>query len=289
MRVLIVDCYAVARAAQYVKSSMHMRYIDQPTNVIYGFIIKIISIAEIAQPDVIAFAWDSKHGIDGRLKAFPDYKKERIKKKKTKTPEEIESDNFANQQIDLLRDEILRSLGFSNVYFKDGFEGDDIVASLVYSNPGNKFIILSSDNDFYQLLGDDTHMILPGQVVFTEKSLMKKWGVTPDEWAIVKCIAGCKGDEVPGVERVKEKTAIKFLHGKLKETTKAYQKIMESEELIKRNFDLVVLPLDGTPEIIVKKDKTFKAKNYMDVMKRFGFMSLMTDERLKRWLRVMNG
>ena len=75
----------------------------------------------------------------------------------------------------------------------------------------------------------------------------------------MKAISGCSSDNITGIKGVGEKTAIKYLLGELKETTKTYKAIEEQkEELWKKNGKLTKLPLEGTKVFEIKEDKVSK-------------------------------
>ncbi|GAH00618.1 unnamed protein product, partial [marine sediment metagenome] len=97
----------------------------------------------------------------------------------------------------------------------------------------------------------------------------------PREWKLVKALAGCSTDGIPGVKGVGEKTAIKYLTSQLKETTKACQAIISKEgiKIFKRNLKLVALPFKGTNVFKLKKDKLSK-EGWIKVTKTLGMKSL---------------
>ena len=101
----------------------------------------------------------------------------------------------------------------------------------------------------------------------------KEYGIGPSMWADVKALAGCPGDCVEGIVGVGEKTAIKFLTGNLKTSTKAYGCIIEGREIWNRNLELVRLPYEGTPKLRLKSDEASRSR-WDVVMKRLGMNTL---------------
>ena len=67
------------------------------------------------------------------------------------TPEEKEDLNQGYRQLNEFRMTVLPALGVKNIYIQTGYESDDLIASIVKNNSGN-FIIVTNDNDLYQLL-----------------------------------------------------------------------------------------------------------------------------------------
>jgi 5'-3' exonuclease len=158
-------------------------------------------------------------------------------------------------QFDELREEILPRIGLVNNYLVTGFEGDDLIASICKNNSG-VFVIVTSDEDMYQLLDDRIHIYdLRKKQDYTTDNFLTDYNIPVSEWVYVKATAGCITDNVKGIEGVGEKTVIKYINKELKETTKAYQAIKNGMATIDRNYQLVILPLAGTPIIKLKEQK----------------------------------
>ena len=91
----------------------------------------------------IVFAFD--HPVNHRRKLQPNYKQSR-NTKLTETDKEIHQE-FC-EQINLVRDECLPGLGYSNVFCERGFEADDIIARIARDTEENdQAVILSADKD----------------------------------------------------------------------------------------------------------------------------------------------
>jgi 5'-3' exonuclease len=76
---------------------------------------------------------------------------------------------------------------------------------------------------------------------------------------MVKSIAGCDTDDVKGVKGIGEKTAAKFLLGKLTKGKKL-DAINANLDLFKINSPLVKLPFPGTPSHELQNDECTEAK-----------------------------
>ena len=121
-------------------------------------------------------------------------------------------------------------LGFQtcNAY---GYEADDCIAVNVnYLSPRlRRIVILSSDQDLFQLLGGNVLMAKPiGGALIGQEGVVKETGVTPDKIAEFKALAGCKSDDIPGVTDIGEKTAVEYLTGK--PTTARRKALIEAAE-----------------------------------------------------------
>jgi 5'-3' exonuclease len=146
------------------------------------------------------------------------------------------------QQLNFLYT-VLENLGFTSLRFH-GFEADDIITKICKSFPDDLKVIISTDEDLYQLLVDPNVILFTGtknnykQV--TQQSFIEKYGITPDKWVTVKSLAGCTSDTIKGIEGIGEKTAIAYLKNETSVTIN--NKIEEHVELINRNLKLIELP-----------------------------------------------
>lgn len=254
------------------------------TTIIYGFLNKLFSIQQYTEADFIAFAWDSRSSK--RIKLFPEYKSKRRTAKEQYTPEEIKIHEDRDRQFKLLRDEIIPALGFVNNFTEKGLEGDDIIASISKSySTDHRVRIVARDGDLYQLINTNCTMYDPTtQSVIDEEYIFEKYGVYPDMWADIKGIAGCVGDEVPGIPGIGTDRAIKYLLGRMKVTSSLYKRIVSNEDIIKLTRALVVLPFKGTPTYILQEDKC-RVNKLKKVAAKYGLESYLSEERLLEFRR----
>ena len=230
------DCHNLCHKALHTTGNLE--HGGNPTGVIFGFFNQVFTFYRVMGPGYIPiFCWDSKPYL--RSHFYPKYKK----RNSEYTQEQKDAYGVLYPQIDQLRDEILPRLGFM-VWQRPGFEADDLIAFGVSKAKGLRYIV-SGDEDLYQLLGEAVAIYKPGpNKPFTAGDFISKYGIDPDKWSDVKALAGCSGDNVEGVKKVGEATAIKYLNHRLKPSTKAWKSIKEAEAngIIKRNINLVKLP-----------------------------------------------
>lgn len=282
MKAMIIDANALGHVVKHATKDLSFR--GDRTGVVYGFIKKLMVIQANVNADFFIFCWDAGRDSLYRKEIFHDYKIQVGEK----TPEEIELDKIARPQFIELRKKVLPKIGFSNNLIAKGLEADDIIAQIVLQyKQMYEFTIVSRDNDLHQLLEEDRVAIFDPVKMgyFTERIFTEKWGVPPKKWELVKSIAGCSGDGVPGVERVKEKTAIKFLKGELKPTTQAYKKIVAAEELCVRNMRLVKLPWESTPSFDLFEDSITR-QGFIDVAIEYGFRSLRGEDKVNEFIEL---
>ena len=146
---------------------------------------------------------------------------------------------------------------------------------------GSTSTIISGDHDLYQCIHNYCSVYHPAQKKLMTKELFKKnYGITPCSWSLVKIIAGCKSDNVPGVKGIGETTAIKYIRGTCSEKQRdKIHKFIESERY-SINSELVRLPWPKTKEPKIRQSK-FDEKAWQQMCKDLGFPSLKTHRGTK--------
>lgn len=276
----LLDCHSVCHAAKH--KTKRLTFGGYNTGVIFGFLRTLLKLQEDLRPDIWVFAWDSKASV--RREAYPDYKLDRLEK----SPEELKLNALVAPQFDILRDEVLPELGFANVFRVDGFEADDIIAQAIRLGPlGDRYIMVTRDNDMLQLLSDDVIMYdHVNNGYYTKENFISDWGIQPRQWVIVKAIAGCSTDNVKGIHGIGEKTAAKMLAGQLGEHTKAFKAIMDkgNQDMAQRNVHLVALPHHAMPALNVSTWRdSFNLRGFGEICMAFGMESMIRDANWHRW------
>lgn len=254
------------------------------TGVIYGFFRDMLTLAKTFETNEFMFFFDSRKSL--RRHEHPWYKNKRNEDPQIRAVKQI-----AHPQLDALRKDILPSIGFNNVHIQAGYESDDLIARYViennFSDNPEQLIIISSDQDLYQLLGKHCSMWLPGKkAIYDEEMFKEEWGIQPVQWAFVKALGGCKSDDVPGIAGVAEKTAASFIRGELKAGHKKYQSIVseDGKAIEARNLPIVKLPMEGTRLVEYTPDK-LDFTRFRDVCSEYGFTSFRRNlEEWKRWI-----
>lgn len=174
------------------------------TNGVYGFLTMYFRAVEEYRPDYILVAFDKKTKTF-RHKEFEDYKANR-----DKAPSEL------NYQFGILKD-ILDSLNVKYLDI-DGFEADDIVGtySKIARDEGLETVIITGDKDYFQLVNDDVIVYLTRKGIsqmeeITEEKIKEDYGLSPKQLIDVKGLMGDKSDNIPGVDGIGEKTALKYI------------------------------------------------------------------------------
>ena len=246
----------------------------QMTGVLFGLFRDISSFASLFNTKHIAFFFDG--GYEYRRNLYPEYKKKEWHK--NLSPEEIqilqEDRKEMYTQIDLFRKELLPRLGFTNILWQSGVEADDLIASACIGLP-DEAIIISTDNDLLQCITEKIICWNPfRRLPTTLKSFQEKYNLNPVQWPTVKAIAGCSSDNIKGVYRVGEITAIKFLLDELKPHLKSYQSIIADHNNIVERLKLTTLPCPGTMKVFLEEQNPSREK-WNALVKELGMTSLV--------------
>lgn len=242
---LVIDVHNLCHRAWHALPKLATG--DRPTQVIFGFLRSIEMLRRHFATDRFAFCFE--HPVSFRQMIYPQYKKRRHSK--VMTPEEQEARNQLTKQIAGLRKKHLPEAGFRNIFRFRGMESDDIMAAIAFdATDDEEVVLITSDKDLYQCLRPNVMMYDPNKKeIITEKTFVEKHGIAPRKWAVVKAIAGCSTDEVPGILGVGEMGALKYVRGILKTQSSQYYWITcaKGKALVRHNRQLVRLPLENCP------------------------------------------
>src|SRR5690349_4105510 len=227
------------------------------TNAVYGFTAMLINLLRDEQPSHIAAAFDVSRQTF-RKEKYPEYKEGR-----SATPDEFRG------QIDITK-EVLNALGIT-VLSEDGFEADDIIATLATQaeDAGYRVLVVTGDRDSLQLVTDDVTVLYPVKGVseltrFTPDAVVAKYGLTPSQYPDFAALRGDPSDNLPGIPGVGEKTATKWIveHGSLQGLVDNVDKVKgKVGDALRANLSSVVLnreltelvknvPLPHTPDTL---------------------------------------
>jgi DNA polymerase-1 len=172
----------------------------EPTHAVLGVTTMLLKLLAERTPARIAIAMDS------RAPSFRHERYEAYKANRPSMPPDLA------QQMGRVQ-EVVEALALP-VLQRDGFEADDLIASAVRQarERGIFTVIVSSDKDLLQLVGDDTCMLDTARgVVFGAPETEAKLGVPPAQVRDYLALVGDSSDNVPGVPSVGPKTAVELL------------------------------------------------------------------------------
>ena len=172
----------------------------EPTGALFGVLNMLKRLPVDFPHDYAACVFDAK-GPTFRNEMYPDYKATR-----PPMPDELRSQAAQIQDL-------VAQMGWP-VLSVSGVEADDVIGSLAVQAEaqGCKVIISTGDKDMAQLV--TPHIMCVNTMngdVLDEAGVQDKFGVRPDQIVDYLTLIGDKVDNVPGVDKVGPKTAVKWL------------------------------------------------------------------------------
>ena len=172
----------------------------EPTGAIKGVIGMLRRLRKETAADYIACVFDAK-GKTFRDDLYSEYKANR-----PSMPEDLAS------QIEPLH-QCIKAMGIPLIN-ESGVEADDVIATLAEqaSNNGLETLISTGDKDIAQLVRPGVTLVntMSNETLDTD-GVKNKFGVRPDQMVDYQTLVGDSVDNVPGVEKVGPKTAVKWL------------------------------------------------------------------------------
>lgn len=172
-----------------------------PVGAVFGFTNMLLKMLRDYHAPYLAVIFDAARE-NFRYKIYPDYKANR-----NETPEDL------IPQFPLIKQ---ATAAFDLPCLEmEGYEADDLIATYtkLARAAGKKVVIVSSDKDLMQLVGDGVRMLDPmkGEFIDTPQ-VIEKFGVPPDKVVDVQALAGDSTDNVPGVPGIGIKTAAELIN-----------------------------------------------------------------------------
>src|SRR3954463_12938620 len=175
----------------------------RPTNAIYGLASMLVKIISEHRPAGAVVAWDA--GMSGREVVYDLYKAQR------------------KPRPDLLREQwphlmpLVEAFGYTNVKV-DGYEADDVIASLVKQarEGGIEVMVVTGDRDAYQLVAEGVRVMSTSRgitetKIYDRAAVEERYGVPPELICDLMGLRGDTSDNIPGVPGIGEKTATQLL------------------------------------------------------------------------------
>tara|TARA_B100001109_G_scaffold120445_1_gene98107 strand:- start:140 stop:2812 length:2673 start_codon:yes stop_codon:yes gene_type:complete len=215
----------------------------QPTGAVKGVTNMLMTLKKDSEGSPIIVVFDAK-GKTFRSDIYSEYKANR-----PPMPDELR-DQLAPVKS------ICRAIGFPLIEI-EGVEADDVIATIARMARDAKYkcVISSLDKDLMQLVQDPhiTMMDTMKHKIFDEKGVFEKFGVKPNQIRDMLALVGDTSDNIPGIQKVGQKTAAKWLneYGDI-------QKIKENAEMIKgvvgENLRNAIDVLDRNVELVSLKN-----------------------------------
>jgi DNA polymerase-1 len=204
-RLFLIDGPSLVYRAFYALPESIATSTGEPTNAIFGFssmLVKIVTDHGV-QPTMVA--WDA--GSSGRTELFADYKAGRLSR-----PDLLKAQWPAMEPL-------VEAFGYRNVKV-DGFEADDVIASLAEQarTAGVPVTIVTGDRDVFQLIDEQglvrvmaTARGITETKLYDRRAVIDRYGLPPE---LIPDFYGLKGDasdNIPGIPGIGEKTASELI------------------------------------------------------------------------------
>ena len=203
-RLIIVDSNALLHRAFHALPPLTNKK-GQPTGAVYGYLLTLFRAIKDLKTDYVVACFDTK------AKTFRHEEYEEYKAHRAATPDGIIF------QIPMAK-EILEAFKIP-VFAKDGFEADDLIATIAVSaakNDNLEVFILSGDLDNLQLVSDKIKVYTLGKgirdtIIYDRSKVIERFGVTPEQMNDFKALTGDPSDNIPGVPGIGKKTAAEII------------------------------------------------------------------------------
>lgn len=204
-KLVLIDGHSILNRAFYgVPDLSNARGLH--TNAIYGFLNIMFKILEEEHPDYLAVAFDV-HAPTFRHQMYEAYKGTR-----KPMPEEL------REQVPVMK-EVLQAMKIT-IMEQAGLEADDILGTLAKKAEaqGMEVSLVSGDRDLLQIATEQIKIRIPKTKMgrtemedYYAEDVKALYQVTPTQFIELKALMGDTSDNIPGVPKVGEKTAISLM------------------------------------------------------------------------------
>jgi DNA polymerase-1 len=197
--VIIVDGSSYLFRAYHALPGLTNRK-GEATGAIYGVINMLMKLQKDYNGRYFIVVFDAP-GKNFRHEIFIDYKANRAS-----MPEDL------RVQIKPLHT-IIQHLGLP-ILIKSGVEADDVIATLVKKAQvdGMRVLVSTGDKDLAQLVTENVHLLnTMSDYKMDPQGVIDKFGIRADQILDYLTLIGDSSDNIPGIEKVGPKTAVKWL------------------------------------------------------------------------------
>lgn len=288
----------------YTKTGQRTSAIIGVLNMTHSVIEDLSKKYELPVKEVI-YAWDKGHS-PRRTALFPEYKGTRKKNEDRTEDEKLWMEEFIEQANILY--ENLPLFGVKCIRKKD-WEGDDLIygvsEKLSQENPEDIIVIVSTDEDFHQLVVNNIHLYSPiKQVMYTPDNYEELMGIPQDLFLTYKIIKGDSSDGIAGISGIGEKIGKDLVnkYGNLESLLNSKSDLMKSKRtqkiftpeglaILDRNNQLINLKdyvdlteVEGDIQEVLEEEPYVDTKGSKDFLMKYQLTSILV--KYKQWIEV---
>jgi DNA polymerase-1 len=279
-RIFLIDATAFCYRAFYAIRGLATSF-GQPTNAIYGFVNMLQKVLKVNHPEYLGVCFDISRDTF-RQKKFSAYKIQR-----PEMPQDLSG------QLPFIK-EIVLAYGI-RVFEKEGFEADDIIATInnKVRQLGFTVTVISSDKDILQLVDEKTQVYSPHKdtgVLYDKKKVEERFGVAPGCIPDLIALMGDASDNIPNVPGIGPGHARELIQtfGSLDKLLENVNRIKQPKiktsiknnlDTIKLNKELVLLrdDIDIDFEAESLRVNPFDSRKLFELFKQLEFKKFMKD------------
>jgi 5'-3' exonuclease len=186
--------------------------------------------------DKVFVVWDGPNNSVQRKSIYSEYKNNRTS---SLTESKRESFYFQKNRVKQYLEEM-----FVRQVCLEGCESDDVIAYYCQISPDEHKTIFSSDKDLTQLISDKVEIYSPihrETYRYGEKIKIGQLQIPTENVVTLKVFLGDKSDNIPGIDRLGEKTFIKFFPEILDTPISVDYIVSRTKELLSEDNSLTVL------------------------------------------------
>jgi DNA polymerase-1 len=248
-------------------------YTRGPNSIVYNFFRSFRALVEKFSPDKIYVVLE---GYPKRRKEeFVDYKAQRTYH---------DRDGFQRQKSEIIS--LLKSYFPVIVVRHPDYECDDVLAGLVTQrHSGDKCVVISSDSDFIQLLGENDN-------VSVYNPIRKKFVEAPMyDYVSWKSLVGDTSDNIPGFDGIGPKRADRLVSNpdllrEFLEGTDAVMPEVDRKKKFDKNYSLIKFhDLNGDLNVL---EESSPMVNWVLIRKKFHEMTFSSITNDRSWKKFVD-
>ncbi len=237
----LIDGHAQLFRAYYAPFRPLSSPSGEPVKAVYVFTQMLLNILAKERPDYLAIAFDVSDETTERKAFYPAYKEQR-----EAAPDDLHAQFDRAVQV-------IEAMGIP-IYTVDGFEADDVIATIAkrLDGSGVELRIASKDKDLHQILTPTVKLWDPKDgTLIDPNTLWELRGYRPEQSVEIQTLVGDPTDNVPGVVGVGVKTATKLIerYGSAdavlehadEQTPKLRERLLEARDVLPITRQLVTL------------------------------------------------